>query len=88
MLGIIMKFPKDSEAHGPSPSEIPPNVESSQIKSVTGPEVTKKISKPSGSKGEITSLLSNHFKVSITGASGHIFHYSVSFLCPCFDSSL
>ncbi|KAH9675039.1 protein argonaute 4A [Citrus sinensis] len=34
-----MKFPKDSEAHGPSPSEIPPNVESSQIKSVTGPEV-------------------------------------------------
>ncbi|GAY33401.1 hypothetical protein CUMW_007060 [Citrus unshiu] len=29
-----MKFPKDSEAHGPSPSEIPPNVESSQIKSV------------------------------------------------------
>lgn len=43
MLGIIMKFPKDSEAHGPSPSEIPPNVESSQIKSVTGPEVTKKI---------------------------------------------
>ncbi|KDO57346.1 hypothetical protein CISIN_1g0361691mg, partial [Citrus sinensis] len=31
---------------------------------------------PSGSKGEITSLLSNHFKVSITGASGHIFHYS------------
>ncbi|KAK9194300.1 hypothetical protein WN944_005004 [Citrus x changshan-huyou] len=76
MLGIIMKFPKDSEAHGPSPSEIPPNVESSQIKSVTGPEMTKKISKPSGSKGEITSLLSNHFKVSITGASGHIFHYS------------
>lgn len=43
MLGIIMKFPKDSEAHGPSPSEIPPNVESSQIKSVTGPGVTKKI---------------------------------------------
>ncbi|KAH9738610.1 protein argonaute 4A [Citrus sinensis] len=81
-----MKFPKDSEAHGPSPSEIPPNVESSQIKSVTGPEMTKKISKPSGSKGEITSLLSNHFKVSITGASGHIFHYSAALFyedgCP------
>lgn len=72
----------------PPPPEIPPNIDPIRVQEPEDvPEFTKKTSEPkrvpmarpgTGSKGQKISLLSNHFKVGITNATGHFFHYCVS----------
>uniref|UniRef100_A0A5B7CCF5 Argonaute 4 n=1 Tax=Davidia involucrata TaxID=16924 RepID=A0A5B7CCF5_DAVIN len=71
----------------PPPTEIPPNVVPLRVQPEHITESIKKTSKPkhvpmrrpgTGTKGQKISLLTNHFKVGITNASGHFFHYSVS----------
>ncbi|THG18855.1 hypothetical protein TEA_005634 [Camellia sinensis var. sinensis] len=72
----------------PPPPEIPPDIDPIRVQEPEDvPEFTKKTSEPkrvpmarpgTGSKGQKISLLSNHFKVGITNATGHFFHYCVS----------
>ncbi|XP_010653696.1 protein argonaute 4A [Vitis vinifera] len=71
----------------PPPSVIPHDGVGIQVKPEHTSESVKKTTKPKrvpmsrrgfGSKGQKISLLTNHFKVGITNASGHFFHYSVA----------
>lgn len=77
----------------PPPSVIPHDGVGIQVKPEHTSESVKKTTKSKrvpmsrrgfGSKGQKISLLTNHFKVGITNASGHFFHYSVSLsVCLC-----
>lgn len=74
------------DALPPPPPIVPPNVVPMQAESEP---VKKKVvripiaRRGLGSKGQKIPLLTNHFKVNVTNAEGHFFHYSV---CPAFLS--
>ncbi|XP_034688176.1 protein argonaute 4-like [Vitis riparia] len=68
----------------PPPPPVPPNVVPIKADSVASEPVKKKVARVPiarrgfASKGQKIALTTNHFKVNVTGADGHFFHYSVS----------
>ena len=75
----------------PPPSVIPPDGVGLPVNPEHTSESVKKAMMPKrvpvsrrgfGSRGQKIQLLTNHFKVGISNAGGHFFHYSVSlFVC-------
>ncbi|XP_059625065.1 protein argonaute 4-like isoform X1 [Cornus florida] len=69
----------------PPPPPLPPNVVPVRAEPELASEPVKKkvvrvpiARRGLGSKGQKTTLLTNHFKVNVTNVDGHFFHYSVS----------
>lgn len=66
----------------PPPPPVPPNVVPIKVEAAPEPAKKKVARVPIArrgfaSKGQKITLLTNHFKVNVTGADGHFFHYSV-----------
>lgn len=78
----------------PPPPPVPPNVVPIKADSVASEPVKKKVARVPiarrgfASKGQKIALTTNHFKVNVTGADGHFFHYSVCSISLCCYSTL
>ncbi|KAG8378708.1 hypothetical protein BUALT_Bualt07G0013300 [Buddleja alternifolia] len=63
----------------PPPLKIPPNVVPIRVEPAKNSSIFEEKMKPKSSKGKKVSILTNHFKVTMSSAMGDFYHYNILF---------